>query len=131
MLLFGDKVLRQTEVDDPEVVVVVGVGKHDVEGLEVEVDDPLAVDELDAPDDLSDEYLALPLSETIVVRSRPGDQVAAGQVLGHQHRVQRGLEQTDLAITRLEDGGEVLSPVAPQRQTGSTGAALSPPLAPG
>ena len=42
--------LRKTEVDDPEVVVVVGVGEHDVERLEVEVEDPLAVDELDSPE---------------------------------------------------------------------------------
>ena len=41
--------LRKTEVDDPEVVVVVGVGEHDVERLEVQVEDPLAVDELDSP----------------------------------------------------------------------------------
>ena len=42
--------LRKTEVDDPEVVVVVGVGEHDVERLEVQVEDPLAVDELDSPE---------------------------------------------------------------------------------
>ena len=42
--------LRKTEVDDPEVVVVVGVGEHDVERLEVEGEDPLAVDELDSPE---------------------------------------------------------------------------------
>ena len=42
--------LRKTEVDDPEVVVVVGVGEHDVERLEVKVEDPLAVDELDSPE---------------------------------------------------------------------------------
>ena len=39
----------EAEVDDPEVVVVVGVGEHDVERLEVQVEDPLAVDELDSP----------------------------------------------------------------------------------
>ena len=38
--------LRKTEVDDPEVVVVVGVGEHDVEWLEVQVEDPLAVYEV-------------------------------------------------------------------------------------
>ena len=38
--------LRQPEVDNPEVVVVIGVGEHDVEGLQVEVEDPLAVDVL-------------------------------------------------------------------------------------
>ena len=66
------QVLRQPEVDDPEVVVVVGVGEHDVEGLEVEVEDPLAVDELDASHDLSDEDLAFPLSQAVVVGGRPG-----------------------------------------------------------
>ena len=40
----------EAEVDDPEVVVVVGVGEHDVERLQVEVEDPLAVDELDSPE---------------------------------------------------------------------------------
>ena len=40
----------EAEVDDPEVVVVVGVGEHDVERLEVQVEDPLAVDELDSPE---------------------------------------------------------------------------------
>ena len=40
----------EAEVDDPEVVVVVGVGEHDVERLEVKVEDPLAVDELDSPE---------------------------------------------------------------------------------
>ena len=63
--------LRKTEVDDPEVVVVVGVGEHDVEGLEVEVEDPLAVDELDASHNLSDEDLAFPLSQAVLVGGRP------------------------------------------------------------
>ena len=63
---------RQAEVDDPEVVVVVRVGEHDVEGLEVEVEDALAVDELDAPHNLPDEDLALPLSQAVVVGGRPG-----------------------------------------------------------
>ena len=40
----------EAEIDDPEVVVVVGVGEHDVERLEVQVEDPLAVDELDSPE---------------------------------------------------------------------------------
>ena len=66
------QVLRQPKVDDPEVVVVVGVGEHDVEGLEVEVEDPLAVDELDASHDLADEDLAFPLGQTVVVGGRPG-----------------------------------------------------------
>ena len=73
VVLRPGKPLRQTEVDDPEVVVVVRVGEHDVEGLEVEVEDALAVDELDAPHNLPDEDLALPLSQAVVVRRRPGD----------------------------------------------------------
>ena len=67
------QVFRQPEVDDPEVVIVVRVGEHDVEGLEVEVEDALAVDELDAPHNLPDEDLALPLSQAVVVGGRPGD----------------------------------------------------------
>ena len=66
--------LRKTEVDDPEVVVVVGVGEHDVEGLEVEVEDALAVDELDPSHNLSDEDLAFPLCQAVIVRGRSGDE---------------------------------------------------------
>ena len=71
-LLVVRQPLRQAKVNDPEVVVVVGVGEHDVEGLEVEVEDPLAVDELDASHNLSDEDLAFPLSQAVVVGGRPG-----------------------------------------------------------
>ena len=34
---------------------------------------------------LSDEYLALPLCEVVVLGRGPGDEVAPRQVLGHQH----------------------------------------------
>ena len=61
------QLLSQAEVDDPEVVVVHGVGKHDVEGLEVEVYDPLAVYELDPPHYLPHEYLTLPLIRQIQI----------------------------------------------------------------
>ncbi len=37
----------------PEVVVIVLVGEDDVEGLEVQVEDPFAVDELDTPHHLN------------------------------------------------------------------------------
>jgi hypothetical protein len=37
----------------PEVIVVVLVGEDDVEGLEVQVEDSLAVDELNTADHLS------------------------------------------------------------------------------
>ena len=50
MMVMWTEPLCKTEVDDPEVVVVVGVGEHDVERLEVQVEDPLAVDELDSPE---------------------------------------------------------------------------------
>ena len=43
--------------------------------------------------DLSDEYLALPLCEVVILGRGPGDEVAPRQVLGHQHRVQAGLVQ--------------------------------------
>ena len=69
------QVFRQPKVDDPEVVVVVRVGEHDVEGLEVEVEDALAVDELDSPHNLSDEDLAFPLCQAVVVGGRSGDHV--------------------------------------------------------
>ena len=41
------QLLRQPEVDDAQVVVVLGIGEHDVEGLQVQVEDALAVDEVD------------------------------------------------------------------------------------
>ena len=63
----------QPKVDDPEVVVVVRVGEHDVEGLEVEVEDALAVDELDPPHNLPDEDLAFPLCQAVVVGGRSGE----------------------------------------------------------
>ena len=66
------QLLRQPEVYDPEIIIVLDVSEHDVEGLEVEVEDPLAVDELDASHDLSDEDLAFPLSQAVVVGGRPG-----------------------------------------------------------
>ena len=69
------QVFRQPKVDDPEVVVVVRVGEHDVEGLEVEVEDALAVDELDSPHNLSDEDLTFPLCQAVVVGGRSGDHV--------------------------------------------------------
>ena len=69
------QIFRQPKVNDPEIVVVVGVGEHDVEGLEVEVEDALAVDELDPPDNLPDEDLAFPLCQAIVVGGRSGDHV--------------------------------------------------------
>ncbi len=37
----------------PEVVVIVLVGEDDIEGLEVQVEDPFAVDELDTPHHLN------------------------------------------------------------------------------
>ena len=46
------QLLRQPEVDDAQVVVVLGVGEHDVEGLQVQVEDALAVDEVDTAHDL-------------------------------------------------------------------------------
>ena len=36
------------------------------------MEDPLAVDELDASHDLSDEDLTFPLGQTVVVGGRPG-----------------------------------------------------------
>ena len=101
--------LCQPKVNYPEIVVVVWVGKHDVEGLEVEVEDALAVDELDSPHNLSDEDLTFPLCQAVVVGGRsgdhvlivqgrrrvPGDEVPPSEVLGHQDRVERGLVEAN------------------------------------
>ena len=123
MVLRLSEPLCQPKVDDPEVVVVVRVGEHDVEGLEVEVEDALAVNELDSPHNLSDEDLAFPLSQAIVVGGRPGfsksvvvhtvvivvivvhccssrseppgDEVPPSQVLGDQDGVEGGLKEAD------------------------------------
>ena len=46
------QLLCQAEVDDPEVVVVLDIGKHDVEGLEIEVEDSLAVYEVNSSHNL-------------------------------------------------------------------------------
>ena len=46
------QLLRQTKVNDPQVVVVLDIGKHDVEGLEIEVEDSLAVYEVNSSHNL-------------------------------------------------------------------------------
>ena len=46
------QLLRQPEVYYPEVVVILDVGKHDVEGLQVQVQHSLIVDKVDASDNL-------------------------------------------------------------------------------
>ena len=46
------QLLRQTEVDDAQVVVVLGVGEHDVEGLQVQVQHTLIVNEVNSADNL-------------------------------------------------------------------------------
>ena len=46
------KLLGQAKVDNPQVVVVVGVGENDVEWFEVQMNNPLAVDELNTPNNL-------------------------------------------------------------------------------
>ena len=56
---------RHTEVNDPEIVIVLGVGEDHIERLEVEVYDVVVVNELEASGDLSDEYLALLLCQVV------------------------------------------------------------------
>ena len=46
------QLLRQPEVDDTEVVVILDVGEHDVEGLQVQVQNSLIVDKVDTSDNL-------------------------------------------------------------------------------
>ena len=74
-------------------MIVVRTDKYNIEGLQVEVEDPLAMDELDTADYLADEYLALSLGETVVIWRSSCDEVSARQILSHQHRVEWGLEQ--------------------------------------
>ena len=46
------QLLSQPEVDYPEVVIILDVGEHDVEGLQVQVENTLIVDKVDSPDNL-------------------------------------------------------------------------------
>ena len=46
------QLLRQPEVYYPEVVIILDVGEHDVEGLQVQVQHTLIVDKVDSSDDL-------------------------------------------------------------------------------
>ena len=46
------------KVNDSEVVIIIRVGKDDIERLEVKMNDTLAVNELDTPNNLLDENLA-------------------------------------------------------------------------
>ena len=82
-------------------MVVVRLDEDNVEGFDIKMKDPLRVDELNASDDLPNENLALPLCETIVIRSSPGDEVATSEVLSHKDRVERPLEEPD----QLDDEG--------------------------
>ena len=93
--------LSDPKVDDSKTVVVVRLDEDNVEGFDIKMKDPLRVDELNASDNLPNENLALPLCETIVIRSSPGDEVATSEVLGHKDRVERPLEEPD----QLDDEG--------------------------
>ena len=95
--------LCDPKVDDSKTVVVVRLDEDNVEGFDIKMKDPLRVDELNASDDLPNENLALPLRETIVIRSSPGDEVATSEVLGHKDRVERPLEEPD----QLDDEGRL------------------------
>ena len=46
------QLLCQPKVYYPEIVVILDVGKHDVEGLQVQVENTLIVDKVDTPDNL-------------------------------------------------------------------------------
>ena len=46
------QLLRQTKVNDPQVVVVLDIGEHDVEWLEVEVENSPAVYEVNTSNNL-------------------------------------------------------------------------------
>ena len=46
------QLFRQTEVNDPQVVVVLHIGKHDVEGFEVQVQNSPAVYEVNTSNNL-------------------------------------------------------------------------------
>ena len=46
------QLLSQPEVDYPEVVIILDIGEHDVEGLQVQVENTLIVDKVDTSDNL-------------------------------------------------------------------------------
>ena len=89
------QLLGDPKINDPQIVVILWVDEYNIEGFDVEVEDPLAVDELDSSDNLSDENLALSLGETIVVGGSPRDEVPTSQVFCHKDRVERPLIEAD------------------------------------
>jgi len=89
------QLLGDPKINDPQIVVILWVDEYNIEGFDVEVEDPLAVDELDSSDNLSDEHLALSLSETIVVRGGSCDEVPTSQVFCHKDRVEGPLIEAD------------------------------------
>ena len=53
MLTVLSQLLRKSKVNNTEVVVILGVGKHDVEGLQVQVKYASTVDEMDSSHNLT------------------------------------------------------------------------------
>ena len=57
-------------------------GKHDVVGLDVHVNDSLAVHEADCLEDLGTDHFALVLTQLVALVGDGVEEVTAGQVLG-------------------------------------------------
>ena len=74
---------REAEVNDLYPEIVLGTTyKHDVVGLDVHVNDSLAVHEADCLEDLGTDHFALVLTQLVALVGDGVEEVTAGQVLG-------------------------------------------------
>ena len=74
---------REAEVNDLYPEIVLGTThEHDVVGLDVHVNDSLAVHEADCLEDLGTDHFALVLTQLVALVGDGVEEVTAGQVLG-------------------------------------------------
>ena len=74
---------REAKVYDLDPEIVLGTThKHDVVGLDVHVNDSLAVHEADCLEDLGTDHFALVLTQLVALVGDGVEEVTAGQVLG-------------------------------------------------
>ena len=101
----------QTEVNNPQVEIVSLLAKNNVERLQVQVDEPSGVNELNPSGDLANNVSALLLSQDVVWRRRPLQQIPTRQKLSHQDGMNPG--------SRLVESHELQNEFAiPQRLQG-------------
>ena len=71
-----------------------GVGRRedDILRLQIEVDDPLGVDEVDCPENLSRKVAALRFGQLVIGRRNVFEQFAAAEIFGQNDRLLLALE---------------------------------------